>query len=170
MAKNPSYSVPSSSYAPTSSDYSPRPPPSAPVGPPSTAYELTGRPPKRTSNIAMNPTSLRGSPFITYREFFDPLPLRKFTNPPLLRKIHPTVWMLFMDRPSLGSICTRWQNTSSSRFGELFSQNSTDVPVLLPCALLPKQDRVTLRNMLTNPPLYKVFYHIVSGPSSFFMF
>ena len=46
---------------------------------------------------------------------------------------------------------TRWQNELYSRFCELFSKSSVGIPALLPCSLLPRQARVTLKKLFTKP-------------------
>ena len=46
---------------------------------------------------------------------------------------------------------TTSQNELYSRFCKLFSESSTGIPALLPCSLLPRQARGTLRKLFTKP-------------------
>ena len=46
---------------------------------------------------------------------------------------------------------TMSKNELYSRFCKLFSESSTGIPALLPCSLLPRQARGTLRKLFTKP-------------------
>ena len=54
---------------------------------------------------------------------------------------------------------TKSQNELYSRFCILFSESSTVIPALLPCSLLPRQARGTLRKWFTN----LTFWDVVDG-------
>ena len=47
--------------------------------------------------------------------------------------------------------CTKRQIETHSEVWKLFSQSSTGVPALLPCAMMPKQIRGTSKEQISKP-------------------
>ena len=62
-----------------------------------------------------------------------------FVNPTKLREHQPH------------PVHTTSQNELYTGFCKLFSESSTGIPALLPCSLLPRQARGTLRKLFTKP-------------------
>ena len=97
-------------------------------------------------------------PLVAYSDILT-LPLAWFT---LLLKCTPPhqTWTYFMN--GLGVIrLTKRQNELYSEVRKLFSQNSTGLPALLPCALLQRQAGGTHRKQATKPSVQFILSHSI---------